>query len=84
MNIYDFTNSKMFDAFIELNRQMIERDLPKRQLIVVGGFALMIHQIRDKKEITDIDYVDGDLSYELIPRIGLLEKWYLYAVPVDV
>lgn len=55
MNTYDFTNSKMFDAFIELNRQMIERDLPKRQLIVVGGFALMI-----------------------------LEKWYLYAVPVDV
>lgn len=65
MNIYDFTNSKMFDAFIELNRQMIERDLPKKQLIVVGGFALMIHQIRDKKEITDIDYVGGDLSYEL-------------------
>lgn len=65
MNIYDFTNSKMFDAIIELNRRMIEQDLPKRQLNVVGGFALMIHQIRDTEKTTDIDYVGDDLSFEL-------------------
>ena len=65
MNIYDFTNSKMFDAIIELNRRMIEQDLPKRQLNVVGGFALMIHQIRDREKTTDLDYVGDDLSFEL-------------------
>ncbi len=47
----------------------LERELSKRgeyiELNVVGGFAMMMHGNRDMEDLTDIDYVGGDLEYDI-------------------
>ena len=69
MNIYDYKDSPLFKSMIELNEALIKADTEPITLNVVGGFALMIHDMRNKSEFTDIDYV-GESLPEQVDKIS--------------
>lgn len=69
MNIYDYKDSPLFKSMIELNEALIKADTDPITLNVVGGFALMIHDMRNKSEFTDIDYV-GESLPEQVDKIS--------------
>jgi hypothetical protein len=55
----------MGKALMELNKQMKEKNMPPVTLNVIGGFALMLHDIRDINSQTDIDYVGAGIPAEI-------------------
>ncbi len=69
MDIYDYKDSPLFKSMIELNEALIKADTEPITLNVVGGFALMIHDMRNKSEFTDIDYV-GESLPEQVDKIS--------------
>lgn len=74
LNIEDYKDSVLFRSVIELNEQLVKADTEKIELNVVGGFALMIREVRDKSGLTDIDYLGGPLFdniSEISKKIGL-------------
>lgn len=58
-------NDPIFHALIELDKALIENDMPPITLNVVGGFALMLHEDRNPSEYTDIDFVGCQLSNDV-------------------
>ena len=61
MDIYEYKDSPLFKSVIELNDALIKEDAEPITLNIVGGFALMVNDIRNKNELTDIDYIGHDL-----------------------
>lgn len=59
-----FEGTPMCDALTELAGKMRDRDMPPVELNVIGGFALMLRQVRPASGVTDIDYVGRDLPYD--------------------
>ena len=65
-NIDEYTNFPLFNALKDLNDEMINANMPKVEINVVGGFALMLHNLRDKDDDrTDIDYIGAPLPTQL-------------------
>lgn len=67
----------MGKAVIELSQEMQKRNMPPVSINVVGGFALMMNDIRDPDCMTDIDYVGNPLPDEfnaLADKIGIKHK----------
>lgn len=62
LNIEEFKNGSMYQALLELDETMASKNMPKCELNVVGGFALMTHKIRKETDVTDIDFVGTSLS----------------------
>ena len=64
----------MYKGLLELNKYFEKSGHPNVTLDVIGGFALIIHGIKDAY-VTDIDYVGNDIfSYEdmkVIDQIGV-------------
>ncbi|MBO4847277.1 MAG: hypothetical protein J5525_13410 [Lachnospiraceae bacterium] len=82
LNIHDYKDAPLFKSIIELNQAMIDADKDPITLNVVGGFALMIHDIRNKNEFTDIDFVGNRLpddiekiSDQIGVKNGLEKRW---------
>ncbi len=69
MDIYEYKELPLFKALIELNNALVEQNAPHITLNAVGGFALMVNDVRDKSELTDIDYVGEDLP-DLVSKIS--------------
>lgn len=72
----------MWNALQELNNVMEQENMPPVKLKVVGGFALMLHEIRTPQGQTDIDYVGTPLPQKFLnisDQIGLKynlgKKW---------
>lgn len=66
MDINDFAKYPLYKSIIELNEEMERRNIPPIELNVVGGFALMIHKMRNRNDnSTDIDFVGPSLSQEI-------------------
>ena len=74
LDINEFKNGTMYQALLELDKEMSKQNMPKCELNVVGGFALMTHKIRKETELTDIDYVGFEIPTqvkELSDKIGI-------------
>lgn len=56
-----FLTTPMGMALLELGQRMQKENMPPVSLNVVGGFALMMREIRNPSDTTDIDYVGRDL-----------------------
>lgn len=54
----------VYKALEELDEILYRKKVAPFELNVVGGFALMVEQIR-MSDYTDIDYVGKDLPYEI-------------------
>ena len=65
LDINEFKQGIMYQALLELDAEMGKRNLPKCELNIVGGFALMTHKIRKETDVTDIDFVGENLPSEL-------------------
>lgn len=72
----------IFAALGELDKKMKEENLPQIELKCVGGFALMLHGVRERDCITDVDYVGPDLSKKIVElseeigrKFNMPEKW---------
>ena len=52
-----FKQTPMGKAVTELSERLLEQKMPPVSLNVIGGFALMLREIRDPNDTTDIDYV---------------------------
>lgn len=73
LDINDYKDAPLFGALIELNERLKEEGISGIQLNVVGGFAMMTHDLRSKDGITDIDYIGTDLPRkveEIADQIG--------------
>lgn len=57
----NFQNTPMGKALIELSERMSNENMPPVSLNVVGGFALMMRELRNPNDTTDIDYVGETL-----------------------
>ena len=67
----------LYDAVKELDRLLQEKETPPFDLKVVGGFALMLNDIRkDKNVYTDIDYIGSPFSKEIEDCIADIGKKY--------
>lgn len=69
-----FAETPMGKAVIELSEEMEKQNIPPISINVIGGFALMMKDIRDPYATTDIDYVGDSLPdnfNRLSDRIGL-------------
>lgn len=51
LNIDDYTDYPLYKGIKELNRLMEENNITPLELNVVGGFALMVHGLRDNNRI---------------------------------
>lgn len=72
-----FSKTPMGKAVIELSEEMSKRNMPPVTINVVGGFALMMNDIRDPDCMTDIDYVGNPLPddfNDLADKIGIKHK----------
>lgn len=76
MNIEEYANYPLFNGIKILNDKMIKEDLPKIELNVIGGFALMFHNLRSKEGLTDIDYIGPNLNSSLKKIIDQMSKDY--------
>lgn len=68
-----FLETPMGKAVNELGEALRERGMPPVTLNVIGGFAMMMRELRDPSSHTDIDYVGTDLGEDfdrLSDRIG--------------
>ena len=65
LNIDDYQDAPLFKALKELNEKLMQADTPPISLKVVGGFAMMCNETRDKSGVTDIDYIGPDLAREV-------------------
>ena len=78
LNIYDYKDAPLFAAIIELNDRLKEEGISGIELNVVGGFAMMTYDLRNKDGITDIDYIGPELPKrveEISESIGV--KYHL-------
>lgn len=69
-----FENSPMGKAVIELSKEMQKRNMKPVSINVIGGFALMMNDIRNPNDMTDIDYVGEPLPDDfnkLADEIGI-------------
>ncbi len=68
-------DSILFTALKDLDAQMTKENLPPVNLKVIGGFALLCHEVRKNLDAyTDIDYIGPELSArvkELSESIGI-------------
>lgn len=74
INKKKFLNTPMGKALLELSDVMNKSDIAPISINVIGGFALILRELRSPSAITDIDYVGESLSNELdrlIDRIGI-------------
>lgn len=74
----EFAATPMGKAVIELSKEMDKRDMPPVSINVIGGFALMMHGVRDADCRTDIDYVGDTFSDDfnkLADRIGIKHQF---------
>lgn len=75
MAIENIEDIAIVKALRQLDEEMTKRKLPPLELNVVGGFALMLHKVRENKDdITDVDYVGPALSdtvKDIADRIGM-------------
>ena len=72
-----FQKTPMGIALTELSEQMQKEKIPPVSINVIGGFALMMREIRNPNDTTDIDYVGNTLSPEfnaLADKIGMKYK----------
>lgn len=58
---FSHAGSIMFKALEELSERMSEEQMPEVSLNVIGGFAMMLYEMRTPYDITDIDYVGKTL-----------------------
>ncbi|MBP3278306.1 MAG: hypothetical protein J6M44_05055 [Butyrivibrio sp.] len=73
LDINDYKDAPLFGALIELNERLKEEGISGIELNVVGGFAMMTHDLRSKDGITDVDYIGPDLPKrvsEIADEIG--------------
>lgn len=63
-----YKNYEMYKALKQLDAELYKAKVKPFRLNAVGGFALMMREIREKNDYTDIDYV-GDALDPKIQRI---------------
>lgn len=71
------SETPMGKAIIELSQEMQKQNMPPVSINVIGGFALMMHDVRSSDCMTDIDYVGYPLSEDfdkLADKIGIKHK----------
>ncbi len=57
----------LFNALKDLDALMVKNNIPPVNLKVIGGFALLCHNVRkDTVSYTDIDYIGPDMSKEIM------------------
>lgn len=68
-------DSILFNALKDLDALMVENDIPPVNLKIIGGFALLCHNVRkDTVSYTDIDYIGPEMSkdlMELAKQVGM-------------
>ena len=82
IDIENFKTTPMGMAVAELSTRLQEKDLPPVSLNVIGGFAMMMRDLRDPYGFTDIDYVGSafskefnDLAEEIGQKYNLGSGW---------
>jgi hypothetical protein len=61
INIDQFKTTPMGQAVTELSTRLRDEHMPPVSLNIIGGFALMMREIRNPNDTTDIDYVGQSL-----------------------
>ena len=61
INIEQFKTTPMGQAVTELGTRLQKENMPPVSLNIIGGFALMMREIRNPNDTTDIDYVGPTL-----------------------
>ena len=64
LDIEKFKTTPMGQAVVELSERLQENGLPPATLNVIGGFAMMMRELRNPNGYTDIDFVGSELSKE--------------------
>lgn len=73
----NFQDTPMGRALEDLAKRMDEEDLPPVTINAVGGFALLLHGVRSRTCVTDIDYVGrpfSDKFNRIADEIGLAHQ----------
>lgn len=73
LNLKEFLDTPIGRGVKDLSEQLRERGMPPVTLNCIGGFALMMHNMRDPQAFTDIDYVGKHLGQDfdqLVNEIG--------------
>lgn len=72
-----FKETPMGAALQELGERLEEQHMPPVSINVIGGFAMMMREIRDPSGTTDIDYVGNSLPEDfnkIADEIGIKHK----------
>lgn len=82
LNLNEFLETPMGQGVKLLSEELQARDMPPVTLDCIGGFALLMHDMRDLRSSTDIDYVGrslGDdfdrIANEIGEKTGLGKGW---------
>lgn len=83
LNIDRLKEGLLMKAIEELNTELVKRDIQPITLNVIGGFALMIQEVRkDINAVTDVDYIGDNLpdqiekiSNRIGVKYGLGQHW---------
>lgn len=69
----EYKNYEMYKALKQLDEELFEENVKPFRLNAVGGFALMMREIREKNDYTDIDYVGDALDpkiQKIVEKVG--------------
>lgn len=69
LDINEYRQYPLYGALYDLNEEMRKANMPAVTLNVCGGFAMMTYGLRDRKGITDVDYVGPKLVEEMEPLV---------------
>jgi len=64
LNLAQFLDTPLGRGVKDLSEELDKRGMPPVELNCIGGFALMMHSLRDTQRFTDIDYVGKHLGPE--------------------
>lgn len=80
-NTGEYKNTPMYEGLKQLNDYLLKESLPSYKFNVIGGFAMICHNLR-QSGITDVDYIGPDFPEKLTrkideigERLGLGHGW---------
>ena len=69
----EYENTLMYEGLKELNNYLVSENLPSYHFNVIGGFAMICHELRPGG-VTDIDFVGNELPEKLVRKIDEIGK----------